>query len=70
MQSSNVTRANNLNVARDEIYPIAALYLLKQEHWVQCGTCEIWVHHACGLFNKLLNGDFECPRCILKDRAA
>lgn len=43
-----------------------------EESWVQCDTCERWVHQICGLFNTRQNKDHQseycCPACLLKKR--
>lgn len=43
---------------------------IQEEGWVQCDTCDAWVHQICGLFNRLLNDDnsthYQCPECLLK----
>ena len=43
-----------------------------EENWVQCDTCQRWVHQICGLFNTRQNKDhhseYNCPRCLLKIR--
>ena len=40
-----------------------------EEPWVQCDTCNSWVHQVCSLFNKGRNeggsGHFSCPECLL-----
>ena len=39
-----------------------------EESWVQCDTCERWVHQICGLFNTRQNkehhSEYCCPRCL------
>lgn len=39
-----------------------------EEAWVQCDTCERWVHQVCGLFNTRQNREqhteYCCPRCL------
>lgn len=39
-----------------------------EESWVQCDTCERWVHQVCGLFNTRQNreqhSEYCCPRCL------
>ena len=40
-----------------------------EEAWVQCDTCEVWVHQICGLFNKGRNDHnvkYNCPTCLLQ----
>ena len=43
---------------------------IQEEGWVQCDSCDSWVHQICGLFNRLLNDDnnthYQCPQCLLK----
>ena len=43
-----------------------------EESWVQCDTCERWVHQICGLFNTRQNKEHQseycCPACILDKR--
>ncbi|KAF0699803.1 Aste57867_9644 [Aphanomyces stellatus] len=52
---SELTRKKN-----DEIH---------EEPWVQCDTCNQWVHQICGLFSdKEKSGEFQCPPCMLHDR--
>ncbi len=45
-----------------------------EESWVQCDTCENWVHQICGLFNTRQNkehhSEYNCPRCIRDKRLA
>jgi E1A/CREB-binding protein len=45
-----------------------------EESWVQCDTCERWVHQICGLFNTRQNkehhSEYNCPSCLLKKRQA
>mmetsp|Transcript_16450 Transcript_16450/g.23398 ORF Transcript_16450/g.23398 Transcript_16450/m.23398 type:complete len:1651 (+) Transcript_16450:347-5299(+) len=42
-----------------------------EESWVQCDTCNRWIHQICGLFNSRQNKDnsskFSCPHCLCKD---
>jgi E1A/CREB-binding protein len=39
-----------------------------EESWVQCDTCQRWVHQICGLFNGRQNtqqhSEYCCPRCL------
>ena len=38
------------------------------ETWVQCDSCQEWVHQICGLFNEGRNDGkrvFSCPQCLL-----
>lgn len=43
-----------------------------EESWVQCDTCERWVHQICGLFNTRQNkehhSEYCCPRCLRDKR--
>uniref|UniRef100_A0A6V0BSR0 histone acetyltransferase n=1 Tax=Pseudo-nitzschia australis TaxID=44445 RepID=A0A6V0BSR0_9STRA len=41
-----------------------------EESWVQCDSCENWIHQICGLFNTKLNSDrqYSCPLCLLEKR--
>lgn len=43
---------------------------IQEEPWVQCDSCDAWVHQICGLFNRLLNDEnnthYCCPNCLLK----
>ena len=43
-----------------------------EESWVQCDTCERWIHQICGLFNSRQNkehkSEYSCPACLLKKR--
>jgi E1A/CREB-binding protein len=43
-----------------------------EESWVQCDSCERWVHQICGLFNSRQNkehhSEYYCPRCLLEKR--
>jgi Bromodomain/TAZ zinc finger len=45
-----------------------------EESWVQCDTCEKWVHQICGLFNTRQNkehhSEYCCPKCLLDKRQA
>jgi E1A/CREB-binding protein len=45
-----------------------------EESWVQCDTCERWVHQICGLFNTRQNkehhSEYCCPKCLLEKRKA
>ena len=45
---------------------------LHEESWVQCDTCERWVHQICGMFNTRQNkehhSEYCCPRCLLDKR--
>lgn len=39
-----------------------------EESWVQCDSCERWVHQICGLFNTRQNkehhSEYCCPKCL------
>jgi len=41
-----------------------------EESWVQCDTCNRWVHQICGLFNTRQNkehhSEYCCPKCLTK----
>ena len=43
-----------------------------EESWVQCNTCERWIHQICGLFNSRQNKEhqsaYSCPACLLEKR--
>jgi E1A/CREB-binding protein len=43
-----------------------------EESWVECTSCERWVHQICGLFNTRQNKEKEseycCPKCLLERR--
>ena len=43
-----------------------------EESWVQCDTCERWVHQICGLFNTRQNKEHQseycCPGCLCEKR--
>lgn len=43
-----------------------------EESWVQCDTCERWIHQICALFNTRQNKDqrseYTCPRCTIEER--
>eukprot|EP00978_Attheya_sp_CCMP212_P043915 scaffold294920_cov59-Attheya_sp.AAC.5 len=43
-----------------------------EESWVQCDTCERWIHQICGLFNTRQNkehkSEYCCPQCTLDKR--
>ena len=45
-----------------------------EESWVQCDSCERWVHQICGLFNTRQNkentSEYCCPACLYKKRKA
>ncbi|CAK4619667.1 unnamed protein product [Aphanomyces euteiches] len=42
---------------------------IHEEPWVQCDTCNQWVHQICGLFSdKEKSQEFQCPLCMLKGR--
>lgn len=45
---------------------------LHEESWVQCDTCERWVHQICGLFNTRQNkehhSEYCCPKCLCDKR--
>ena len=52
----------NLESADNSCYWTAQM----EEGWVQCDSCEGWVHQICGLFNKGRNDEDMpyqvCPR--------
>ncbi|RHZ40443.1 hypothetical protein DYB26_001899, partial [Aphanomyces astaci] len=38
-----------------------------EEPWVQCDSCNQWVHQICGLFSDKEKGsEFQCPTCLLQ----
>ena len=43
-----------------------------EESWVQCDSCERWVHQICGLFNTRQNkehhSEYCCPKCLCARR--
>jgi hypothetical protein len=43
-----------------------------EESWVQCDSCERWVHQICGLFNTRQNkehhSEYCCPKCLYTKR--
>jgi len=43
-----------------------------EESWVQCDSCEKWIHQICGLFNTRQNKEhhskYHCPKCLLENR--
>jgi Bromodomain/TAZ zinc finger/PHD-finger len=43
-----------------------------EESWVQCDSCERWVHQICGLFNTRQNKEHQseycCPKCLYEKR--
>ena len=43
-----------------------------EESWVQCDSCERWVHQICGLFNTRQNkehhSEYCCPKCLCSKR--
>jgi Bromodomain/TAZ zinc finger/PHD-finger len=43
-----------------------------EESWVQCDTCQRWVHQICGLFNGRQNtqqhSEYCCPRCLRENQ--
>jgi len=45
---------------------------IHEEGWVQCDTCERWVHQICCLFNTRLNTEhkskYNCPQCAVDKR--
>jgi hypothetical protein len=45
-----------------------------EESWVQCDTCERWIHQICALFNTRQNKDqrseYICPTCTVEKRRA
>lgn len=45
-----------------------------EESWVQCDTCQRWVHQICGLFNGRQNtqqhSEYCCPRCLCEKQTA
>jgi E1A/CREB-binding protein len=47
---------------------------VNEESWVQCDSCERWVHQICGLFNTRQNkedqSEYCCPKCLYEKRKA
>lgn len=45
---------------------------IHEESWVQCDSCERWVHQICGLFNTRQNkehhSEYCCPKCLYEKR--
>jgi hypothetical protein len=44
-----------------------------EESWVECETCQRWVHQICALFNGRSNKSdiqYHCPMCVMKRRSA
>ena len=43
---------------------------IHEENWVQCDSCQRWIHQICGLFNtrqnREQNSEYDCPRCLLE----
>jgi E1A/CREB-binding protein len=43
-----------------------------EESWVQCDSCQRWVHQICGLFNTRQNkehhSEYHCPKCMYEKR--
>lgn len=63
-----LTSTTFLPCAFDQIN-ISTIIYVRQEEWVQCDSCERWVHQICGLFNvHRSSSHFCCPKCILKNR--
>eukprot|EP00549_Striatella_unipunctata_P007466 CAMPEP_0118699080 /NCGR_PEP_ID=MMETSP0800-20121206/15645_1 /TAXON_ID=210618 ORGANISM="Striatella unipunctata, Strain CCMP2910" /NCGR_SAMPLE_ID=MMETSP0800 /ASSEMBLY_ACC=CAM_ASM_000638 /LENGTH=800 /DNA_ID=CAMNT_0006599147 /DNA_START=386 /DNA_END=2789 /DNA_ORIENTATION=+ len=58
IKKSELTRKKN-----DEVH---------EENWVQCDSCERWIHQICGLFNtrkhKAHESEYCCPNCLLARR--
>jgi len=59
----SMQKAELLKKKNDEVH---------EESWVQCDTCERWIHQICGLFNSRQNkehkSEYSCPACLLKKR--
>jgi len=59
----SMQKAELLKKKNDEVH---------EESWVQCDTCERWIHQICGLFNARQNkehkSEYNCPSCLLKMR--
>jgi len=59
----SMQKAELLKKKNDEVH---------EESWVQCDTCEMWIHQICGLFNSRQNkehkSEYSCPACLLKIR--
>jgi E1A/CREB-binding protein len=46
---------------------------IPEEGWVQCDTCERWIHQVCALFNGRKNKNavaYNCPSCHIEERKA
>lgn len=45
---------------------------VREESWVNCDTCQRWIHQICGLFNTRQNKDqmskYVCPCCTIAER--
>ena len=58
-----ITKADLKKKKNDEVH---------EESWVQCDSCERWVHQICGLFNTRQNkehhSEYFCPQCLLEKR--
>ena len=44
----------------------------QEEAWVECDSCNRWVHQICGLFNKGRNNKdvcYLCPDCLCQGKS-
>jgi Bromodomain/TAZ zinc finger len=61
----SIMKADLIKKKNDEVH---------EESWVQCDSCERWVHQICGLFNTRQNkehhSEYCCPKCLCSKRKA
>jgi E1A/CREB-binding protein len=59
----SIMKADLIKKKNDEVH---------EESWVQCDSCERWVHQICGLFNTRQNkehhSEYCCPKCLCARR--